>query len=180
MIALAVGAGLAVTGYVWGPAECRIASVGLALALSWAAAVDLDRFILPDIMTLGLTLAGLAIAAAHGWEMLGVHAIGAAAGYAALALIAFAYRRWRGREGLGLGDAKLMAAAGAWLGWAGLPSVLLAGSFAGILLVMIHALATRQLAATRAIAFGPFIAMGFWIVWLFGPYGGYPYATFAQ
>ena len=176
---VAFGAAVALSGYLWGPAGFAWAGTILALALSWAAAVDIDRFILPDILTIGLAVLGLALAAMQGVSLLLHHAAGATLGYLALAGVAFAYRRFRGREGLGLGDAKLMAAAGAWLGWAALPTVLLAASIAGIAWMAAVAVATRALSPSRAVAFGPFIAASFWLVWLLGPVGGYPYATLA-
>ena len=113
---VAFGAAVALSGYLWGPAGFAWAGTILALALSWAAAVDIDRFILPYILTIGLAVLGLALAATQGASLLLHHAAGATLGYLALAGVAFAYRRFRGREGLGMGDAKLMAAAGAWLG----------------------------------------------------------------
>jgi leader peptidase (prepilin peptidase) / N-methyltransferase len=178
-IALAAGAGIAVSGCLWGPSGYAWAGTVLAFALSWAALVDVDRFILPNSLTLGLAACGLVLAARQGVPQFLDHAAGTVLGYGVLAVVAFAYRRLRGREGLGLGDAKLMAAAGAWLGWAALPSVLLAASFAGIVWVALSAVATRQFLASHAVPFGPFIGTGFWIVWLFGPVGGYPYGTFA-
>src|SRR3546814_16185239 len=63
------------------------------------------------------------------------HLVVALLGFALLAGLGFFYRRWRGRDGLGLGDAKLAAAGGAWLGWAALPSILLLASLGGFLWV---------------------------------------------
>jgi leader peptidase (prepilin peptidase)/N-methyltransferase len=180
LVALAISGVLAFSGLVWGPASSGLAGLILALALAWAAMVDADRFILPDLLTLGLTVVGLSLAAAESLSALLHHAIGAAAGFFALAGVALAYRRLRGMEGLGRGDTKLMAAAGAWLGWAGLPSVLLAASLGGLAWAAMHAVLTRHFSSSRAIAFGPFIAAGIWIVWLVGPFGGYPYPTFAD
>jgi leader peptidase (prepilin peptidase)/N-methyltransferase len=76
----------------------------------------------------------------------------------------------RHRAGLGLGDAKLFAAAGAWLGPAGLPSVLVWACGAALIAVAIHSIRGQTLSRTSRIAFGPFLAFGFWIVWLFGPF----------
>jgi leader peptidase (prepilin peptidase)/N-methyltransferase len=95
--------------------------------------------------------------------------LGAFAGFAALALIASVYRRVRGREGLGLGDAKLLAAAGAWLGWHGLPSVVLIAAVSALAVALAAASGGGKLAWTSRIAFGPHLALAFWLVWLFGP-----------
>ena len=94
--------------------ELAFASFVLALGLAWAAMIDIDRFVLPDILTLGLIVIGLALALREGPSAAWPYIAGAAAGYLALAGVAQIYRRVRGRNGLGLGDAKLLAVAGAW------------------------------------------------------------------
>jgi leader peptidase (prepilin peptidase)/N-methyltransferase len=147
---------------------------GLALALGCAfgwtlltlAAIDWRDGVLPDVLTLPL-LAAAPFLAGGDWRS---HVIGAAAGFAVLAGVAWLYRRLRGRDGLGMGDAKLFAALGAWTGWQGLPEVLLIASLAGLLFVLVRSRNT-PLEATSRIAFGPFLALGGWIVWLYGPYG---------
>ena len=98
------------------------------LALGW---IDWRRLILPDALTLPLIALGLAatyLAPDELWDRVA----GAAAGFLGLWAIAWLYRRLRGREGLGLGDAKLFAASGAWVGVGGLASVL-AGAALGAL-----------------------------------------------
>jgi leader peptidase (prepilin peptidase)/N-methyltransferase len=145
------------------------ASLGLGWALLALAAIDLRHLVLPDILCLPLIPAGLAIAWALDPALLPDHALGAILGFAAFVAIAFVYRRLRGREGLGMGDAKLLAAAGAWLGWRALPSVVLIAAVVGLALALAGALAGGKLAWTSRIAFGPHLALGFWLVWLFGP-----------
>ncbi len=93
-------------------------------------------------------------------------AIGAVAGYASLALIAALYRRARGVDGLGLGDAKLLAAAGVWIGWRLLPFAVLFAAAAGLTYVAVLRLAGKQIARTDALAFGPFLCAGVFIAWL--------------
>jgi leader peptidase (prepilin peptidase)/N-methyltransferase len=145
----------------------------VSLALGWTllalAAIDLRRYLLPDVLTLPLIPAGLAVALAIDPGLLPDHAIGAAAGFLAFVAIGEGYRRLRGREGLGQGDAKLLAAAGAWLGWAALPSVVVIGAVAALALALAQAMAGAKLRLTGRIAFGPHLALGFWLVWLFGP-----------
>jgi leader peptidase (prepilin peptidase)/N-methyltransferase len=133
------------------------------------AAIDWREFVLPYIITLPLIPSGLVVASAIDPGLLGAHALGALAGFASLALIASVYRRLRGREGLGLGDAKLLAAAGAWLGWQGLPSVVLIGAVSALTMALATALGGGKLAWTSRIAFGPHLALAFWLVWLCGP-----------
>jgi leader peptidase (prepilin peptidase)/N-methyltransferase len=160
------GAGLgALAAFLVSP-EFRLQAAILTAALVWASAVDIDRFILPDVLTLGLLLAGVAFAVTlePGDEL--DRAIGAVAGYAVLGLVAMAYRRWRGRDGLGRGDAKLFAAAGAWLGWKLLPMVMLIASAAALVWVLGSAVLGRKLSSQSRLPFGPFIAAGFWCVWM--------------
>jgi len=140
----------------------------LAFSLAWASAVDVDRFILPDILTLGLVVAGLATHAIGATPEAQLDAaIGAVTGYGALALTALAYRRLRGRDGVGLGDAKLLAAAGAWLGWQALPGVLLGASAAGLLWALPGLVGRRGTGMAAVLPFGPFISLAFYGVWLF-------------
>jgi leader peptidase (prepilin peptidase)/N-methyltransferase len=97
------------------------------------------------------------------------HAVGALAGGLGFALIAWLYRRLRGREGLGLGDAKLLAAGGAWLGWQALPSVVTLAALAALAVALAGARTGGKIAATTRIAFGPYLALAIWVVWLYGP-----------
>ena len=98
--------------------------------------------------------------------------IGAGAGYGALLLLNGAYRAARGRGGLGLGDAKLLAGAGAWLGWMGLPFVVLIASACGIVFVAALRIFGRELTAHDALPFGPFLCAGAMVVWLAQRFSG--------
>lgn len=146
-------------------------ATGLAVTLLGITFIDLRHFLIPDGLSLPLLLAGLALAlvAPDPWASAFDRSLGALLGYLLLAGIAAGYVRLRGREGLGLGDAKLFAAAGAWTGWQGLPFVLLAASLAGLAGVLGLRLSGRRLGATDAVAFGPYLALGFWLIWLYGP-----------
>jgi leader peptidase (prepilin peptidase)/N-methyltransferase len=146
----------------------------LSLCLAWGllvlAIVDWLDFRLPDLLTLPLVAGGLLAAvvlpAEHVWD----HTAAAAIGYTVLWLIAWSYRRLRGQEGLGMGDAKLAAAAGAWLGLAPLPSVLLLASVAGILWIAIASSLSGRAELSKRIPFGVPLAAAVWIVWLYGPF----------
>lgn len=146
-----------------------LASCGLGWALLALAATDARRLLLPDVLTLPLIPAGLAVIYAIAPHALWTHALAAGAGWALFSAIAWLYRRLRGRSGLGPGDAKLLGAAGAWVGLAGLPSVVLLASGAALVWAVGSALRRGGLRAGKVVPFGPFLALGFWVTWLYGP-----------
>jgi leader peptidase (prepilin peptidase)/N-methyltransferase len=135
----------------------------LAAWLGLASVIDAKRLILPDLLTLPLIPAGLFLVGLQP-PALTDRLLGAVIGFTVFAAISVLYRRLRRRDGLGLGDAKLLAAAGAWVGWQGLPSVVLIASLGGLA----WALVTRA-DGDRQVPFGPFLALGFWLVWWLGP-----------
>jgi leader peptidase (prepilin peptidase)/N-methyltransferase len=146
-------------------ASCALGWVLLALAV-----IDFREEFLPDVLTLPLVLLGLVVNYFDDPANLIGDIIGAAAGYLAFAGIRFLYRQWRGREGLGLGDAKLLAAAGAWLSWEGLPSVVLIAAVIGLAMALLLALrARRNVTLDQRLPFGPALCAAFWLVWLYGP-----------
>jgi leader peptidase (prepilin peptidase)/N-methyltransferase len=136
------------------------------LTLGW---IDLRRWLLPDALTLPLIVAGLVAAALFDREGVLDRALGAAFGYLALSALAAGYRALRGHDGLGGGDAKLLAAAGAWVGASALPQVILAAALAGLVAAGVVRLSGLRLRASSALPFGPFIALASWAIWLFGP-----------
>jgi leader peptidase (prepilin peptidase) / N-methyltransferase len=99
------------------------------LTLAW---IDVEQFRLPDALTLPLLGAGLVATEVTAPDALGDHLIGAAVGYLAFRTVRNAYRTVRRKDGLGLGDAKLLSAAGAWLGWALLPDVVFGAALLGV------------------------------------------------
>jgi len=152
------------------------ASLLLAWGLVMLALIDARSRRLPDALTLPLALAGLGVSAVATPGEWSDHAVGAVAGYAGLVGIAAFYRWLFGREGIGRGDAKLLAAAGAWLGWAALPGVVVMASLAALaVLAPVDVLGRR--AAVRAgsdgariaYPFGPWLCGAIWWVWLYGP-----------
>lgn len=145
------------------------ASCGLAWTLLALALIDYKHQLLPDALTLPLVAAGLAVAAlVHGAAILD-NVLGAAAGYAIFAAVAWSYRRWRGREGLGGGDAKLLAALGAWDGATGLPSVVLLASLLALAVALARRALSRGGGLDERVSFGPALAAAGWLVWLYGP-----------
>lgn len=136
------------------------------LALAW---IDWTHLRLPDALTLPLLLAGLAATAWLDPADTTDHATAALAGYAALRLLAIGYRRLRGREGLGGGDAKLLAAAGAWVGLAGLGPVLLVAAVTGVGAALVRGGGLR---AATVVPLGSCLAVGTWAVRLAGEWAG--------
>lgn len=157
---------------LWAAALTEGGDLWASCALGWLllalAAADWRTFLLPDALVLAVAVAGLGATALLMPEELADHVIGAAAGFLVFAAVAALYRRWRGREGLGLGDAKLLGALGAWVSWPGLPSTVLIGAVAALAAALLLGLA-RRLGAADRLPFGPFLALGGWIVWLYGP-----------
>jgi leader peptidase (prepilin peptidase)/N-methyltransferase len=143
------------------------------LTLAW---IDAEHLLLPDVLTLPLILAGLGAAWVLEWPPIVDAAAGAAVGYLAFRLVAFAYRRVRGRDGLGGGDAKLLAAAGAWLGWQALGDVVLGAALGGILWFVATRpparLDEQPVAGPAELPFGPALALAIWVVRLYGPFLG--------
>lgn len=150
-----------VSGYIAWHMGFTWAAAG-ALFFTWAmialAFIDLDTFYLPDDITLPLLWAGLLFNLFGGYTDLASAVIGAAAGYIALWLVFWAFKLATGKEGMGYGDFKLLAAIGAWLGWKVLPLVILLSSFVGAVVgVLLIVLARRG--RNVPIPFGPYLAI---------------------
>ena len=91
--------------------------------------------------------------------------IGAVAGYAVIWLLRAYYLKRRNIEAIGLGDAKFLAASGAWLGWQALPFLLLTASIVALIVVTIQSIAGNKFDSKTAIPFGPYLCIGFWTIW---------------
>jgi leader peptidase (prepilin peptidase)/N-methyltransferase len=163
--------GAAAWAAVWSSGPLGLVSTVLAAQLILIAILDAEHFWLPHRLTLPLGLMGLAEAAAFEPDQILHRLIGAAVGFAVLAGIAWAYRRVRGREGLGGGDFRLLASAGAWVGWIGLPSVLVWGCVCGLAVVGFKALRGARASLGDQVPFGVYLAAGLWLTWLYGPIG---------
>jgi len=162
-IGVAFWAATVVTGWaLW--ASCIFGWSLLALAL-----IDWRHRLLPDKLTLPLLPAGLGIAFLIDRQNLAAHALGAVSGFLSFAAIAAAYRSWRGREGLGGGDFKLFGGIGAWVGWDGLPSVVLIASISALGVSSLEWARGRRLSLSDEIPFGSYLSIAGWIVWLYGP-----------
>ncbi|KPF48987.1 peptidase A24 [beta proteobacterium AAP121] len=143
---------------------CSVLAVLLALAL-----IDWDTTVLPDNLTLPLLWAGL-IAAALGWLPglpLAASVWGAVAGYLSLYFVYVFFKLATGKEGMGFGDFKLLAALGAWLGWQAILPIVLMASVLGAAVGLVMK-ATGSLREGRFVPFGPFLAGGGVVVMLVG------------
>jgi leader peptidase (prepilin peptidase) / N-methyltransferase len=153
-----------------GPVPAVAAALSLLLAAGLIALTEIDRtsLRLPDRLTLSLLALGLVAAALTGGGLLW-HLFSAILALAAIVLVGEAYRALRGTDGIGMGDAKLFAASGAWLGAGALPSVLLWACASALAVLLLVRAMGQPLNARTAIPFGPFLAFGTWIVWCLGP-----------
>lgn len=165
----------ALTGVLAGVIACQfsvtftaLAALIFVFALIALAFIDFDTQLLPDDITLPLLWLGLLLNLGGTFTDLRSAVIGAAAGYLVLWSIYWAYKLIRGREGMGYGDFKLLAAIGAWFGWQLLPAVILlsaaAGSIIGISLI-VFARHGRDV----PIPFGPYLALGGIAALFWGP-----------
>ena len=128
--------------------------------------IDADTQLLPDDLTYPLIWAGLLININGTYVSLHNAVIGAAAGYLALWSIYWVYKLVRGREGMGYGDFKLLAALGAWMGWATLPAIVLMASLVGSVAGIALMVANRR-GFDYQIPFGPYLAAAGLITFLY-------------
>ncbi|WP_375396794.1 prepilin peptidase [uncultured Sphingomonas sp.] len=158
--AIGVGSALAVQGL---PALAGAVFGWLLVAL---AALDIAAFWLPDRLTATLAGSGVVVGLAGIPPDMTDRLVGGVAGFAILWSIAAGYRWWRGREGLGGGDPKLLGAIGLWLGWRMLPFVPLLASLVGLAAVAAAMARGRRVAATDAMPFGALMAIAAYPLWL--------------
>lgn len=157
-------------GYVAWRFGASAAAAG-AMIFVWTmialAFIDLDTFYLPDNLTLPLLWTGLLFNIGATFTDLTSAVIGAAAGYLVLWTVFWAYKLATGKEGMGYGDFKLLAAIGAWLGWKMLPLVILLSSFVGAVIgIALIVLARRG--RNVPIPFGPYLALAGLIALFYG------------
>lgn len=157
LIELTTAALFGALAWRFGAQPLTLAWCAFAATLVALAAIDWDTTLLPDVLTMPLLWAGL-IVAALGWTIPLHSALwGAAAGYLSLWLVYQLFKLATGKEGMGHGDFKLLAALGAWLGWPMLVPIILAASALGAI-VGIAMKFSGQLREGRYVPFGPFLA----------------------
>lgn len=146
----------------WLAASCGLGWVLVALTFS-----DLVSYRLPDILTLPLLVGGLIMIAVLMPAAMLDHALAAAVAYLGFRLIDEVYLRLRGQSGLGQGDAKLVAAAGAWLGLAALPYLILLAAVVALTVLLGLRLGGVAIHARSRLPFGPFLSLATWLLWLY-------------
>lgn len=154
----------AVTGFLsayvawhFGPTAQAAGALLLLWALISLSAIDLDTQLLPDSITLPLLWLGLLFNLWSTFTDLPSAVIGAMAGYLALWTVFWLFKLSTGKEGMGYGDFKLLAALGAWLGWQMLPAIILLSSVVGAAVGITLIIATRH-GRNVPIPFGPYLA----------------------
>lgn len=158
---------------IWAAATFDSALLVVSALLGWAllalAAMDYRRYFLSDYLTLPLIPAGIGVNAwMPGGDPAGA-AFGAALGFGLILAVALAFEKYRGMPGIGMGDAKLFAAAGAWVAWTGLGSVLLIAVAVAAILAILLRRRPGELNWRMAVPFGPGLCLGFWLTWAHGP-----------
>jgi leader peptidase (prepilin peptidase)/N-methyltransferase len=143
----------------------------LAAAMAGIAFVDARRFVIPDELVLASLVLGLVHAAVAGSYEIGVAlpiaALRGAVMAAVFLAVRVAYRRFRGREGMGWGDIKLAAVAGVWLDWTTLPLAVEIAALAGISFYVVRQFVLkRSLSLAGRLPFGLFLAPAIWLCWL--------------
>ena len=142
-----------------------------AVLLTWCLIamtfIDLDKMLLPDQITLPLLWIGLLASTANIYVTPQDAIIGAAAGYLSLWSVYWGFKLLTGKEGMGYGDFKLLAALGAWVGWQHLATIILLSSVVGAIIGMSY-LSLNKKEHSQPIPFGPYLAIAGWIVFLYG------------
>jgi leader peptidase (prepilin peptidase)/N-methyltransferase len=130
--------------------------------------IDVDHYLLPDSITLPLMWLGIFANLFGTYTTLDSSVIGAIAGYLSLWLVYWAFKLATGKEGMGYGDFKLLAALGAWMGWEYLPLIILLSSAVGALLG-VGAIVLLGRDRAKPLPFGPYLAVAGFIAFIWGP-----------
>ena len=158
----------AYTAWHFGPTLQTAGALLLIWSLIALAAIDFDTQLLPDSITLPLLWLGILFNLSHTYVDLPVAIVGAMAGYLALWTVFWLFKLATGKEGMGYGDFKLLAALGAWLGWQMLPAIILLSSIVGAVVGITLILVARR-GRNIPIPFGPYLAAAGGIALFWGP-----------
>lgn len=159
---------------VWLFPTILITSLLIVVILIWISIEDILTYTIPDLANIILFFSGLIFTLWQTPSTFYLHLMASAFWALLFWLIAISFRNLKGYDGLGLGDVKLMASAGIWLGIIAPISVVLYASLSGIFFAIVSGLIRKKSYRNiqdSAIAFGPFLCLSIWVVWLFGPLG---------
>lgn len=158
-------------------------AAGLALLFTWClialTMIDIDHQLLPDSITLPLMWIGLVANSFGIYTDLQSSLYGAVFGYGILWSVYWAFKLLTGKEGMGFGDFKLLAALGAWMGWQMLPLIILLSAFVGAI-IGIAGIMILGRDRNIPIPFGPYLAMAGWIAFFWGDAITHSYLQFAK
>lgn len=168
LVELLTGALCFLVAYQFSFSYFAIALLFFTFVLIAATFIDLDTMLLPDSLTLPLTWFGITLALLQISPVsLQDSVVGAIAGYLSLWSVYWLFKLVTGKEGMGYGDFKLLAALGAWLGWQYLPMIILLSSFVGVIFGIIQ-LRLKQQGIDKAFPFGPYLAIAGWVCMMWG------------
>jgi leader peptidase (prepilin peptidase)/N-methyltransferase len=159
LVEVLTGALIGLTSWQFGYTTATLFAWIFVFALIALTFIDFDTQLLPDDITLPLLWLGLLFNLNHGFTDLKSAVIGAMAGYLVLWSVFWLFKLIRGKEGMGYGDFKLLAAIGAWFGWQLLPAVILLSSTLGAMIGIALIILTKR-SKEVPIPFGPFLAIG--------------------
>lgn len=169
LIEIAAGLAAAYCAVRFGPGFAAIAAMVFVWAILAASAIDIDTQLLPDSITLPLLWLGLLVNIPGTFTDLRSAVIGAAAGYLILWSVYWAFKLATGKEGMGFGDFKLLAAIGAWCGWQNLPLTILFSSLIGAIVGVSLIVLARQ-GRNVPIPFGPYLGAAGVLALFWGPH----------
>lgn len=148
-----------IAGWLWQPGMALCGALILLSFLVVLTVIDIKTMLLPDVLTLLLLWIGLGFNLSETFVPLPDAVVGAMVGYLSLWLLYWIVNYATGKEALGYGDFKLLAALGAWLGWQALPNLVLVAALSGLLVTLIWR-GWRKEDTAKPLAFGPWLAIG--------------------
>lgn len=146
-------------GWLWLPGMALWGALILLSFLLVLTVIDIKTLLLPDVLTLSLLWMGLLFNLSGTFVSLNDAVVGAMVGYLSLWLLYWAFKYATGKEALGYGDFKLLAALGAWLGWQALPNLVLVAALSGLVVTLVWR-GLRKEDTAKPLAFGPWLAIG--------------------
>ena len=172
MVEIIVGIASVLVAWRFGASWACVAALGLTWTLIAASLIDIDHYLLPDSLTLPLLWSGLLISLffIDGnpiFTDIRSSVIGAAAGYLSLWSVYHLFKLITGKEGMGYGDFKLLAALGAWLGWQMLPLIITVSAAVGTVVGLVG-LFVQGKSRHTPIPFGPYLAAAGWVALIWG------------